>query len=144
MDSAEQVSYIDRLLRRSRISERWDLFKKKFIQFLTWESWCFDVGPGRAAMLGYAAGYLVDGATGIGLVDQQNSFFGKLLLFITVVGVLAIRKNSDVDNLRNLAQESTYYDKQWQATWKDVKDRNKTDSLWGWQIFLTVLHIVIM
>lgn len=80
-------------------------------------------------MVGYAAGYLVDGATGIGLVDQQNSFFGKLLLFITVVGVLAIRKNSDVDNLRSLAQESTYYDKQWQATWKDVEDRNKKDSL---------------
>ncbi|KAH8961443.1 hypothetical protein BDL97_05G050700 [Sphagnum fallax] len=77
---------------------------------------------GRAAMLGYAAAYLVDSATGAGLVDQSNSFLGKLLLFITVVGVLLIRKNSDVANLRGLAQETTFYDKQWQATWKDTKD----------------------
>jgi hypothetical protein len=77
---------------------------------------------GRAAMLGYAAAYLVDSATGAGLVDQTNSFLGKLLLFITVVGVLLIRKNSDVANLRGLAQETTFYDKQWQATWKDTKD----------------------
>jgi hypothetical protein len=39
-----------------------------------------------------------------------------------VVGVLLIRKNSDVANLRGLAQETTFYDKQWQATWKDTKD----------------------
>jgi hypothetical protein len=39
---------------------------------------------GRAAMIGYAAGWLVDAATGVGLVDQQNSFLGKLLLFILV------------------------------------------------------------
>jgi len=77
---------------------------------------------GRAAMIGYASGWLVDAATGVGLVDQQNSFLGKLLLFISVVGVLVIRKNSDVDTIRNLAEESTFYDKQWQATWKDAKD----------------------
>jgi hypothetical protein len=77
---------------------------------------------GRAAMIGYASGWLVDAATGVGLVDQQNSFLGKMLLFISVVGVLAIRKNSDVDIIRNLAEESTFYDKQWQATWKNAKD----------------------
>lgn len=85
------------------------------------------IGTGRAAMLGYASAYLVDAATGVGLVDQTNSFFGKLLLFITVLGVLLIRKNSDAANLRNLAQESTFYDKQWQATWKDAKDPDKSD-----------------
>ncbi|KAG0569939.1 hypothetical protein KC19_6G126900 [Ceratodon purpureus] len=84
---------------------------------------------GRAAMIGYASGWLVDAATGVGLVDQQNSFFGKLLLFISVVGVLAIRKTSDVDTLRKLADESTFYDKQWQATWKDAKDREKSSGL---------------
>jgi hypothetical protein len=84
---------------------------------------------GRAAMIGYAAGWLVDAATGVGLVDQQNSFFGKLLLFISVVGVLAIRKNSDIDTIRNLAKESTYYDKQWQATWKNADDADKPNSL---------------
>lgn len=73
-------------------------------------------------MIGYASGWLVDAATGVGLVDQQSSFFGKMLLFISVLGVLAIRKNSDVDTIRSLAEESTFYDKQWQATWKDIKD----------------------
>ncbi|CAK9874197.1 unnamed protein product [Sphagnum jensenii] len=81
---------------------------------------------GRAAMIGYISAYLVDAATGVGLVDQSNSFFGKLLLFITVCGVLLIRKNSDIANLRNLANESTFYDKQWQATWKDSKDTEKS------------------
>lgn len=76
-------------------------------------------------MVGYGVGYLVDSATGAGLVDQQNSFLGKLLLFLTVLGVLLIRKNSDVANLRTIAKESTFYDKQWQATWKD--DDNSDD-----------------
>ncbi|CAM6024214.1 unnamed protein product [Sphagnum balticum] len=82
---------------------------------------------GRAAMVGYFSAYLVDAATGVGLVDQSNSFFGKLLLFVTVCGVLLIRKNSDIANLRNLANESTFYDKQWQATWKDSKDTEKSE-----------------
>lgn len=85
------------------------------------------VGTGRAAMVGYFSAYLVDAATGVGLVDQSNSFFGKLLLFVTVCGVLLIRKNSDIANLRNLANESTFYDKQWQATWKDSKDTKKSE-----------------
>ncbi|BBM98899.1 hypothetical protein MPTK1_1g17030 [Marchantia polymorpha subsp. ruderalis] len=80
---------------------------------------------GRAAMIGYVAGYFVDSLTGAGLVDQQNSFFGKLLLFITIGGVLLIRKNEDLDTLKNLAKESTFYDKQWQATWKE--DTTKDD-----------------
>ncbi|KAJ7539937.1 hypothetical protein O6H91_11G115800 [Diphasiastrum complanatum] len=74
---------------------------------------------GRAAMIGYFAAYLIDSATGVGLVDQTNSFFGKLLLFIAVTGVLLIRKNEDANNLKTLASEWTFYDKQWQATWKN-------------------------
>ena len=69
-------------------------------------------------MVGYFMAYLVDSATGAGLVDQQSSFLGKLLLFISVVGVLVIRKNEDVSEIKNLANEWTFYDKQWQATWK--------------------------
>ncbi|KAF9625645.1 hypothetical protein IFM89_025130 [Coptis chinensis] len=74
---------------------------------------------GRAAMIGFFMAYLVDSLTGVGLVDQMGNFFCKTLLFVAVVGVLFVRKNEDVENLKNLLQETTLYDKQWQATWKD-------------------------
>lgn len=70
-------------------------------------------------MIGFFMGYVVDSLTGVGLVDQTSSFFGKLLLFISVLGVLFIRKNEDVDTLKQLVQEWTFYDKQWQATWQE-------------------------
>ncbi|KAF7828482.1 light-harvesting complex-like protein 3 isotype 2, chloroplastic [Senna tora] len=74
---------------------------------------------GRAAMIGFFMAYLVDSLTGVGLVDQMGNFFCKTLLFIAVVGVLLIRKNEDFDNLKKLLEETTFYDKQWQATWQD-------------------------
>eukprot|EP00897_Mesotaenium_endlicherianum_P002418 jgi/Mesen1/2203/ME000152S01298 len=82
---------------------------------------------GRAAMIGYAAGWVVDSVTGAGLVDQTNSFFGKLLIVATVVGVLLVRKTDDVVNIKNLADEATFYDKQWQATWKDSPPPSEKD-----------------
>ncbi|CAA6667014.1 unnamed protein product [Spirodela intermedia] len=63
---------------------------------------------GRAAMVGFFMAYFVDSLTGVGLVDQMNNFFCKTLLF-----------NEDVENLKKLVDESTFYDKQWQATWQD-------------------------
>jgi len=63
--------------------------------------------------------YLVDSLTGVGLVDQMGNFFCKTLLFVAVVGVLLIRKNEDLENLKKLLDETTLYDKQWQATWQD-------------------------
>jgi len=63
--------------------------------------------------------YLVDSLTGVGLVDQMGNFFCKTLLFVAVVGVLLIRKNEDLENLKKLFDETTLYDKQWQATWQD-------------------------
>ncbi|KAJ4712632.1 Chlorophyll A-B binding family protein [Melia azedarach] len=74
---------------------------------------------GRAAMIGFFMAYLVDSLTGVGLVDQMGNFFCKTLLFVAVVGVLLIRKNEDVENLKKLLEETTFYDKQWQATWQD-------------------------
>ncbi|KAJ7952591.1 Chlorophyll A-B binding protein [Quillaja saponaria] len=74
---------------------------------------------GRAAMIGFFMAYLVDSLTGVGLVDQMNNFFCKTLLFVAVVGVLLIRKNEDLENLKKLFEETTFYDKQWQATWQD-------------------------
>ncbi|KAF5735117.1 hypothetical protein HS088_TW15G00617 [Tripterygium wilfordii] len=74
---------------------------------------------GRAAMIGFFMAYLVDSLTGVGLVDQTSNFFCKTLLFVAVVGVLLIRKNEDLDKLKKLVEETTFYDKQWQATWLD-------------------------
>ncbi|XVE65191.1 hypothetical protein DITRI_Ditri07aG0161300 [Diplodiscus trichospermus] len=74
---------------------------------------------GRAAMIGFFMAYLVDSLTGVGLVDQMGNFFCKTLLFVAVVGVLFIRKNEDLDNLKKLIEETTFYDKQWQSSWQD-------------------------
>ncbi|KAB1208000.1 hypothetical protein CJ030_MR7G002562 [Morella rubra] len=74
---------------------------------------------GRAAMIGFFMAYLVDSLTGVGLVDQMSNFFCKTLLFVAVFGVLLIRKNEDLENLKKLLEETTFYDKQWQATWQD-------------------------
>lgn len=49
---------------------------------------------GRAAMVGYFMALFVDQLTGVGLLDQQNSFFGKLLLHVAVFGILFIRTSS--------------------------------------------------
>ena len=77
---------------------------------------------GRAAMIGYALGYAVDALTGHGLVDQSSGFLGKTLIFATVLGVCLVRKMDDIKTFQGLADEATFYDKQWQATW-DGHDR---------------------
>lgn len=46
---------------------------------------------GRAAMVGYAMAWIVDGLSGAGLQDQQNSFLGKLLLHVAVFAILIFR-----------------------------------------------------
>ncbi|KAF3336118.1 hypothetical protein FCM35_KLT20625 [Carex littledalei] len=74
---------------------------------------------GRAAMIGFFMTYFVDSLTGVGIVDQTSNFFCKTLLFISVFGVLFVRNNEDIENLKKIIQETTYYDKQWQATWQD-------------------------
>ncbi|KAL0550437.1 hypothetical protein IC582_014950 [Cucumis melo] len=74
---------------------------------------------GRAAMVGFFMAYFVDSLTGVGLVGQMGNFFCKTLLFVAVVGVLLIRKNEDIETLKKLIDETTFYDKQWQATWQD-------------------------
>ncbi|KAL1827124.1 hypothetical protein ACET3Z_005536 [Daucus carota] len=79
---------------------------------------------GRAAMVGFFMAYFVDSLTGVGLVDQMGNFFCKTLLFVAVAGVLLIRKNEDIDNLKKLIDETTFYDKQWQATWQDENSTN--------------------
>lgn len=55
-------------------------------------------------------------AAGVGLLDQQNSFFGKVLLHVAVFGILLFRTSSDVEKYKNLVDEATFYDRQWSAT----------------------------
>ncbi|XP_062224225.1 light-harvesting complex-like protein 3 isotype 2, chloroplastic [Phragmites australis] len=74
---------------------------------------------GRAAMVGFFMAYFVDSLTGVGLVDQMGNFFCKTLLFVAVASVLLIRKNEDLDSLKKIVDETTFYDKQWQATWQE-------------------------
>jgi hypothetical protein len=49
----------------------------------------------------------------------MGNFFCKTLLFAAVAGVLLVRKNEDVESLKKLVDETTFYDRQWQATWQD-------------------------
>ncbi|XWS51546.1 hypothetical protein CRYUN_Cryun12cG0185500 [Craigia yunnanensis] len=74
---------------------------------------------GRAAMIGFFMSYVVDALTGLDVVGQTGNFICKSGLFVTVIGVILFRKTQDFDNLRKLADDATYYDKQWQASWKD-------------------------
>ncbi|KAF3500220.1 hypothetical protein F2Q69_00041808 [Brassica cretica] len=83
---------------------------------------------GRAAMIGFFMAYFVDSLTGVGLVDQMGNFFCKTLLFVAVAGVLFIRKNEDLDKLKGLIEETTLYDKQWQAAWKEPESSSSTVS----------------
>ncbi|KAF6255183.1 low molecular mass early light-induced protein [Scenedesmus sp. NREL 46B-D3] len=82
---------------------------------------------GRACMVGYFMALIVDQLTGYGLVDQQDSFLGKLLLHITVFGVLLVRSTADLDKYKNLLDEATFYDKQWQSTWAGVPRPSETE-----------------
>ncbi|XP_042408662.1 light-harvesting complex-like protein 3 isotype 1, chloroplastic [Zingiber officinale] len=85
-----------------------------------------EVLNGRAAMIGFFMAYFVDSLTGVGLVDQMGNFFCKTLLFVAVAGVLLIRKTEDINTLKKLLEETTFYDKQWQATWLEDKSSNDT------------------
>ncbi|KAL2348210.1 hypothetical protein Fmac_002210 [Flemingia macrophylla] len=83
---------------------------------------------GRAAMIGFFMSYLVDSLTGVGVVDQMSNLVCKTLLFAVVVGILVVRKKEDIETLTKLWKESTHYDEQWQASWKDENSSTpKTD-----------------
>ncbi|KAL8240938.1 hypothetical protein R6Q59_014293 [Mikania micrantha] len=78
---------------------------------------CHDVG--RAAMSGFFMAYLVDVLTGLDVVGQSGNFTCKIGLFMAVIGVVVFRQKESLKNLKNLAEEATFYDKQWQASWQD-------------------------
>jgi len=74
---------------------------------------------GRACMVGYVAAMLVEKLTGATLLEQQFSFLGAHATVLTVLACLFIRDTKDVDVLKGLVNEATYYDSQWQATWQE-------------------------
>merc|ERR1712060_501778 len=82
---------------------------------------------GRAAMVGYFLGYIVDLATGHGLVDQQASGLGKFAIFLTVLYCVVVRRFEDVEIFKDLTDESTFYDKQWQQSWEGVERPSETE-----------------
>ncbi|XP_057778510.1 light-harvesting complex-like protein 3 isotype 1, chloroplastic [Salvia miltiorrhiza] len=74
---------------------------------------------GRAAMVGFFMAYIVDAMTGLNVVGQTGNFICKVALLFTVVGLLLFRRKEDIENIKKLADEATYYDKQWQASWEN-------------------------
>jgi len=76
---------------------------------------------GRAAMIGFFAAYMVDLTTGVSIVDATNSFWGHCFMGLTFLGVMLVRRTEDLDNLKELANEATFYDRQWSATWDGVE-----------------------
>ncbi|KAF8044373.1 hypothetical protein BT93_A2384 [Corymbia citriodora subsp. variegata] len=83
---------------------------------------------GRAAMLGFFMAYAVDALTGMGVVGQTGNVLCKAGLFATVVAVLFFRRNQDMETLRKLVDEATFYDKQWQASWRDQAGTGSTSA----------------
>ncbi|KAI3720892.1 hypothetical protein L2E82_31890 [Cichorium intybus] len=74
---------------------------------------------GRAAMIGFFMAYLVDVLTGLDVVGQSGNFICKMGLLATVIGVVLFRQTKSLQDFKNLADEATFYDKQWQASWQD-------------------------
>ncbi|KAF5181751.1 Light-harvesting complex-like protein 3 isotype 1 protein [Thalictrum thalictroides] len=79
---------------------------------------------GRAAMVGFFMGYFVDVLTGLDVVGQTGNVICKAGLLVTVIGIILFRKAEDIGNFQKLVDEATFYDKQWQATWKDQDGHN--------------------
>ena len=44
-----------------------------------------------------------------------------------VFGVLIVRNVADIDSIRNLIDEATFYDKQWSATWENTTRPDESD-----------------
>lgn len=76
---------------------------------------------GRASMIGLVSALLVDKIFHISIADQFDSFLGKILLVATIVGCAFVRRNEDLESLQGLADEATFYDRQWQASWDGVE-----------------------
>lgn len=82
---------------------------------------------GRASMIGLVSALMVDKIFHVSIADQFDSFLGKILLVATILGCAFVRRNEDLDSLQGLADEATFYDRQWQATWDGVERPSKEE-----------------
>lgn len=85
---------------------------------------------GRAAMVGYFLALVVDQLSGAGLLDQQNSFLGKVALHISVFGILLFRSTGDIEKYKNLLDEAFFYDSQWKQgrPWANQERPSETEN----------------
>lgn len=99
------------------------LFRSSIIPWWAWVTHSHlpeaELLNGRAAMIGFFMAYLVDVLTRFDVVGQSGNFICKIGLFATVIGVVLFRQTKSLQDIKNLADEATFYDKQWQASWQD-------------------------
>ncbi|KAK9077994.1 hypothetical protein SSX86_002051 [Deinandra increscens subsp. villosa] len=114
------------------VDERWKLGTWDLNMFVRSGKMDWDalIVAGRAAMTGFFMAYLVDVLTGLDVVGQSGNFICKIGLFMAVIGVVVFRQTESLNDLKNLADEATFYDKQWQASWQD-QDSRGNDTLEG-------------
>jgi len=130
---------IDAEVRRRRILEdRPEATTDEMVVFDTseipWTAWvkrfhlpAAESVNGRAAMIGFFAAYMIDLVFGVSIVDQCNSFLGHCAMGITFAGIMAFRRVEDLENLKEIAKEATFYDKQWAATWENAERPSETE-----------------
>jgi len=82
---------------------------------------------GRAAMIGFAAAWFLDCTTGFGLKELMASGIGQFAFFATVSGIALVRRLEDLETLKALVSEATFYDNQWNETWKDAPRPSETE-----------------
>ncbi|CAI9774954.1 unnamed protein product [Fraxinus pennsylvanica] len=111
----EAATHEEQVLFRSSVIPWWAWIKHSHLPEA-------EVLNGRAAMVGFFMSYIVDALTGLDVVGQAGNFICKAALFLTIIGVILFRKTQDFENIQKLAEEATFYDKQWQASWQNHDD----------------------
>ncbi|EEF51638.1 transcription factor, putative [Ricinus communis] len=121
-DEAKRRKFLE-LYPEASTNEEPVLFRSSIIPWWVWLKRSYlpeaELINGRAAMVGFFMSYVVDALTGLDMVGQAGNLVCKAGLLVTVISIILLRRTEDFKNLRNLADEATLYDKQWQSSWKD-------------------------
>ncbi|KAJ0110751.1 hypothetical protein Patl1_01372 [Pistacia atlantica] len=123
----QETSSLQTEAKRRRLLERYPesatnqepvVFRSSIIP---WWAWLRRSHPPEAELLnvelqwlGFFMAYIVDALTGLDVVGQTGNLVCKAGVFLTVVGVILFRQTEDFKKLKNLADEATMYNKQWQ------------------------------